>query len=99
MKSLVKVAALLVVAMPLFAADMNTTTTTANGAVQTSKTVDCSQMNMNMQARCTADLKACDAMSDLAAKKVCMDKMTATYMSKNMPQQTDMTINKSQPQY
>jgi len=96
MKSLFKVAALLVIAMPLWAAGMNTTTTTADGAVQTSKTVDCSQMTMDMKNRCVADLNNCNAMTDLAAKKVCMDRMTTTYMNQSSPKQTDMTINQGQ---
>jgi hypothetical protein len=91
MKSLLKAAALLVVAMPLYAADMGTTTTTTgNGAVSTTSTIDCTQMSGDMQSRCMSDMDKCNGMTSMADKKVCMDKMKTNYMNKNMPKTTEM---------
>ena len=77
MKSLLKVAALLVVAMPLWAADMTTTTTTTtNGAANT---VDCSKMMGAEKDKCMKEMKDnCMKMTDAAKKKECMDKMEKT---------------------
>jgi hypothetical protein len=71
MKSLVKAAALLVVALPLYAADMTSTTMTDKSAG-----ADCSSMMGADKDKCMKDMKdSCMKMTDAAMKKDCMDKM------------------------
>jgi hypothetical protein len=79
MKSLVKAAALLVIAMPLFAADMTSTSTTT-----TMTSPDCSTMMGAAKDKCMKDMKdSCMKMTDASAKKDCMDKMDKMSMPKD----------------
>ena len=74
MKSLLKVASLLVIAMPLWAGDMVTTTTTTTNGSHT--TMDCSKMMGAEKDKCMKDMKDnCMKMTDATMKKDCMDKM------------------------
>lgn len=72
MKLLVKAAALCVIAMPLFAADMTTNTTTMGG---TTASQDCSTMTGDAQAKCMKDMKNnCMNMPSGTQKNDCMAK-------------------------
>lgn len=74
MKSLLKAAALLVIAMPLFAGDM--TTTAAATDAKAAPAADCSTMMGADKDKCMKEMKdSCMKMTDAMKKKDCMDKM------------------------